>query len=224
MEPYKLWIEYLIIELDTQGRANKNELFRDLPAYFSMDSHADDIHIDESGKLVVQSGFNYTIRELADGRFCVDSQTVFCSAAICSFLNEKNIKYKMKLNISFRIGRRLEDIANVYLKRQPTVPISRDMIMNVNTHYTNGYTDFQFIFTQEDLQKNLTPIQIMLEALDSIDETYSIPSGCYEPIFIDKDEILSISFKNERDIQCHLSQIIDLFYINDTPSANLYRH
>ena len=207
MAPSRAQIKRFTVELSPHNRDNKEDLFVGLATYMSSlhtESEADDIGIDDDGKLSVHNSIQYSIKELEDGKLSIESKTFACYSAICTFLNEKGIHYELEFTMNLMFSEALEEIAVLHTKGSPFVTKADNSVGHSSTEL--GFT----LRANNEDECHIT-MDTVLDSLESCTVAYA--SMQENSIVIPSEDILSIEFTEYSDIKFHIQSMIDWFTI-----------
>lgn len=190
----------------------------------SENSYADEISEKVDGQYVIRNKLQFKITRLNNEETLFESECLNFSVICCNYLNANKINYSMNVNIHFKFTEKLENLAEIYSEKSPSIAINETMFDN-RDEYSKLFnsTDLNFNFSEEFFKKKSLTNEMIAPCLEQLMAIYigydSVPlkkPSC-NSIELEKDEIKKILFKESalREIEFILENFADHFNMDD---------
>lgn len=168
----------------------------------SQNSYAHETSEKVDGQYVIRNKVQFKITRLNNTQTLFESECLTFSVICCHYLNANKINYSMNVNIHFKFTEKLENLAEIYSKKSPSIAINETMFDN-RDEYSKLFnsTDLNFNFSEEFFKNKSLTNEMIAPCLEQLMAIYI---GCdsvqlKEPscnsIELEKDEIEKIIFR-----------------------------
>lgn len=201
----------------------ESELARQL-VMNSEKSYADETSEKVDGQFVIRNKLQFRITRLNNEKTLFESECLIFAVVCCHYLNVQKINYSMDVNINYKFDEKLENLAEIYSIKSPSIAINETMFNNRDEYsMLFNFTELDFNFSEEFFKKKSLTNEMIAPCLEQLMAIYigydlsPLKQTSNNSIELEKGEIEKIIFRESalREIEFFLENFADRFNMDN---------